>query len=94
MLFLFYNACCNLIDLVWAGSNQPELQGKVCQMPSGKFHYYLCAKLNADAICQMMESSIVIAKIPYSYTLTLMWYLAVKLTARHYALGVERPISM
>ena len=34
-------------------------------MPSGNFHYYLCAKLDADAMCQiqMMESSIVTAKI-------------------------------
>ena len=28
-------------------------------MPSGNFHYYLCAKLNADAMCQIMKSSIV-----------------------------------
>ena len=33
------------------------------QMPTGKFHYCLCAKLNADAMCQMMESSIVTIKI-------------------------------
>ena len=31
----------------WAGSNQPELHGKACQMPSGKFHFYLVTKLNA-----------------------------------------------
>ena len=36
-------------------------------MPSGNFHYYLCAKLNADAMCQMMESSIVTAKIPFVF---------------------------
>ena len=43
-------------------------------MPSGNFHYYLCAKLDADAMyqIQMMESSIVTAKIFLFYELTPM----------------------
>ena len=52
-------------------------------MPSGKFHYYPCAKLDADAMCQiqMMGSSIVTAKILLVlWTNTNMWYLAIKLT--------------
>ena len=54
----------------------------------------LIDKLDADAMrpMPMMESSIVIAKMPFVLELTLMWYLAVKWTTRYYALGVESPI--
>ena len=61
------------------------------QMPSGKFHCCLCAKLDADAMCQiqMMGSSIITAKILFVlWTNTNMWYLAIKLTVP----GVESPI--
>ena len=52
----------------------------------------LIDKLDADAMHQMpmMESSIVTAKIPLSYELTLMWHLAIKLTTP----GVESPMIL
>ena len=60
---------------------------KAHYMPSGKFHCCLVMlfinNLDADAMCQipMMESSVVTAKSPLFYELTLMWYLATKLNA-------------
>ena len=57
----------DLADLNWF---EPATATKVdaitrCQMPSGTFHYYPCAKLDADAMCQiqMMRSPIVTAKV-------------------------------
>ena len=52
----------------------------------------LIDKLDTDAMHQMpmMESSIVTAKIPFHYEPTLMWHLAIKLTAP----GVKSPIIL
>ena len=70
---------------------------KACYMPSGKFHcclvMLLIDKLDTDAMHQMpmMEScSLLLPKSHLFYELTLMWYLAIKLTAP----GVESPIIL
>ena len=43
----------DLAGLIWF---EPAAATKIdaitkCQMPSGTFHYYLCAKLNTDVMC-------------------------------------------